>query len=456
MTTFTTYTLRALPYGVSFMMGWALIHLIFRKVPKPPLLIRMALAEGLGLGLSAWITFFTVILFDSYQRPFVILIQCIVTAALILLSLFLTDFKIRLRLNRQDLKNISLLLLMLILCMIPLWLHAKYYPMGGWDAWEVWNYKAKFIFSAEDKWTNMFQPMLWRSSPHYPLLLPLVNVWGWSFINQTTPAIPMITSMVFVFLTICLLSAVLYHSTKSPTALLVPGLLVTLPFFGILSISQYCDIVLSFYLLSSLYGLIKTLEGSHTAPYAILSGISLGMLSFTKPEGIVAAGILLLLSSILFILKHRDPTIRRTFLLPLSLSFGLSSLTTIIFLVMYSPGNQTFINGLASETSPSTIYRLKMILGFLLFEMKSAKWNGIWFFVLGGLILFYRPCLRRGIRLIPLFLLAYILTVLSYYFVNTYFEIGWWLQNTLNRILFSLLPVFLWWIFDSINANPET
>jgi hypothetical protein len=30
--------------------------------------------------------------------------------------------------------------------------------------------------------------------------------------------------------------------------------------------------------------------------------------------------------------------------------------------------------------------------------------------------------------------------------VNTFFEIGWWLQTTLSRILFALIPTVALWI----------
>jgi len=35
---------------------------------------------------------------------------------------------------------------------------------------------------------------------------------------------------------------------------------------------------------------------------------------------------------------------------------------------------------------------------------------------------------------------------MAYYAVNTFFEIGWWLNNTLSRILFALLPTIALWI----------
>jgi hypothetical protein len=79
------------------------------------------------------------------------------------------------------------------------------------------------------------------------------------------------------------------------------------------------------------------------------------------------------------------------------------------------------------------------------FEFISGKWNGFWLLALGGILLAEK---NYGINpgVIGLSMILYLGVVMAYYAVNTFFEIGWWLQTTLSRILFALIPTIALWI----------
>jgi hypothetical protein len=62
---------------------------------------------------------------------------------------------------------------------------------------------------------------------------------------------------------------------------------------------------------------------------------------------------------------------------------------------------------------------------------------------------------KNGLHLAPLFLGIFLAGVLAYYFINTHYEIIWWMGTTLNRILYIILPVMTWWIFSSILVEDE-
>lgn len=439
------------PFLISFSIGYLLIDSLFRNEKKPDLLVHGFLAGGLGLGISAFLTFFSFVLFDSLNKSFSL------SANLILLILLFFEKFLAMKRSKtrafnfksMDIKTTSPFILILI-ALIPLWIQAKFYPMGGWDAWSVWNFKAKFLLLAGDKWQNLLDPILWRSSPHYPLLLPLINVWGWIFMKTALSVTPLITSVLFTFLTTGLLFATLRHLTKNFFAVAAPLLLLTLPFYGTLATSQYCDIIIGYFVLSSLYCLLEGMK-RQSCSFALLSGLFLGILSFSKPEGMVIALLIACLGSVLFIREKGMSSFRRRKILAVFLiSAFLSSLPTIIFQILYSPGNQTFVNGFFSLDKPVTLYRLKMILAFLVMELKSSKWNCIWILSAVGIILSWGKCFRKGVLVFPLFLALYMGITLIYYFTNTYFEIKWWLQSSLNRVLFSLLPTVLFWIFYSL------
>ena len=80
------------------------------------------------------------------------------------------------------------------------------------------------------------------------------------------------------------------------------------------------------------------------------------------------------------------------------------------------------------------------------FEAISGKWNGLWFFVVTGALLAGKKLWQGTLGVIGISLILYLGVVLAYYGVNTFFEIGWWLENTLSRILFALVPTIVLWI----------
>jgi len=188
-----------------------------------------------------------------------------------------------------------------------------------------------------------------------------------------------------------------------------------------------------------------------------LSGLFLGLLSFTKPEGLVAALILLALTAgqFLFWAKPKNTTVRTQIALAGIVGIVLGFIPAAIFQLFFSPGNQTLINGLSSADHPVTLYRLKMIFAFLGAELIGEKWGGLWGLLGVAVIVLIRSAFRKEIRLIPLFLTLYMGVVLFYYFLNTYFKIEWWLQVSLHRILFSLLPAFLLWVFYALAPDTE-
>ena len=207
-----------LPFIISFLTGFALIGLLDRQERSVDPLMHLFLSPGLGLGLCSFLNFLTIILQDRFVSAFAIG-SCVLTT-LALVTLWGLEWKSVLKplfaIERFAAKDLWLIPVLLLIAW-PAWIDTNLYPMGGWDAWSSWNLKAKFIFLGGERWKDMFSPVLWRSSPHYPLLLPLMNVWGWSFTGLTDPRIPMLTSMVFTISTGGLLYAAIRALTQKIT-----------------------------------------------------------------------------------------------------------------------------------------------------------------------------------------------------------------------------------------------
>ena len=446
-----------LPYLISFLLGYSILNILFYKKKPIDTSTHLFLSLGLGLGVSSQIGFSSLLLFDQINKNFIVIANWGILFLLLLIQflLFKKDKTPLLPLNTNHFKS-ALPCLFIFSLALPLWMIANFYPFGGWDAWSVWNFKAKFLFLGGSSWTNMFNPLLWRSSPHYPLLLPLINVWGWIYFGSPTCITPLLTSLIFTLMTAGLLFSGLRLLTKHSFCLLPALLMLSLPFFTKLATSQYCDIVLSYFLLATLFCLvIAKIDGVKSL--ALLAGIFLGFLSFTKTEGTIASLIIIPLAIFYFRLKKEKYDTPPTGLINYFLiGIFISSIPTILFQLKYAPTNQTFINGLFSSSHPVSTYRLKIIGVFLAVELVSRKWNGLWVLLGLGTILSRKKCLNKIIIIVPIFLFFYMSIILSYYFINTYFEIKWWLKDSLNRILLAIIPTFLFWIFFSLWHKKES
>lgn len=441
-----------LPFLISFLTGILLVEILFAKDKTTGLFLKIILGTGLGLGLSSHIVFYSFLFLDHLSTGFIFCAHVLLLLTLIVLLVkSCPDRKIHFSLTAP---RPAMLLIASAFVLVAIFVikQGERYPHGGWDAWQVWNFKAKFLFLSSDHWKDIFSPQLWRSSPHYPLLLPLINVWGWLFTGSPVDQVPFFTSLIFTFLTAGLLMAALRERTGSLWAF-VPGFLIlTLPLFNLLATSQYCDIVLSYYLLAS----ITTLTLSRikkSGALCLISGIMAGLLGFTKPEGLIASMIVFLIALTLSLtdLKKKDrPTLPLFFI-----GLAAASLPTLFFQTFYSPGNQTFINGLISTGRPSDLVRLQAILDSLGRELHHGKWNGIWFLILAGILAGWKKPWQPENIISGVFLFLYFGMILFYYEVNTYFEIKWWLSVSLDRILFSLLPLSLFWVFQTLFADKK-
>lgn len=438
----------AIPYVISFALGFLVLSCLNEKEQPFDFLERLFLGMGLGLGISGWLNFLHLVFFN--QINFVALVSLHVIL-LITFSIIrwiqakaenITE-KTEKQISRNDLISISLL----GVCLIPIYISARVYLYGGWDAWVVWNFKARFLLRAGPYWTNLFGPHLLDSRPHYPLLLPLINVWAWIFQREPLFRGPMWTSVAYSFLTCSLLWICIRRSCRRLISVLPALFLATLPVFLTWATIQYADILIAYFLLASLF-CVRHFFVTEQQKSLILSSFFLGLLSFTKSEGTIAAFIIVSFLAVQLLRKERIDNI-----LIFAGTFLLASLPTIIFYLLYSPGDQLFVNGLLSETRPISLYRLKVILSFVGFELTNDNWMGIWILCAVGFLISAKRSLKNYLLLIPGFLVFYGLSIFLFYFINTHWNILWWLATSLKRIMVAALPLVLWWISSSFLAK---
>ncbi len=431
---------------MSSALGFLGVNLL-RTMGRVDPLIHLVASIGLGSMLSAQIGFYTLFILGEYSVPAVFAGHGLALVLLVIANLraFLKDPGSLCPKWPSD-RMTWLGFIILSLLLLPLWREARFFPFGGWDAWACWNLKAKFIFLGGEGWKHMLDTSMWRSNNQYPFALPLMNAWGWTFTKDPSVLVPMTNTILFSFLT-ALTMFWAASKRKSRIANVIPALMLfTLPFVNTLSISQYSDIVLAFFLLGTLTSLVAARVNNNPA-MALLAGLFCGAMCFTKSEGTFAAVIIAGLSLPYF---RKDPKGSWALLGSFLTAAVVSALPSILFQLYWATANVSFINGLTSPDHPITLDRLKAIAMFLALECVSPKWNGLWILLTCGLLLAGTRALRNGLGIVAAFLGIYLLGALVFYSINTHYEILWWLGATLNRILYTILPVVVWWIFAAL------
>lgn len=166
-------------------------------------------------------------------------------------------------------------------------------PQGYWDAWAIWNLRARMIFLSGDAWESAFSDTYGDSHPDYPLMLPLTITRSWIFTGESTAIVPAGFSIFAALATTIFLFYAVERLRGRYTALTAVLLLMGTPFFLKFGCWQYSDQLLGLFFLVTCYFLIAgTQKGQEKLMF--IAGLSAGFAAWTKNEGLVFALLTLL------------------------------------------------------------------------------------------------------------------------------------------------------------------
>lgn len=166
-------------------------------------------------------------------------------------------------------------------------------PLGEWDAWSIWNLRAKFLAAPGDAWRGALSPLPEKAGMHpdYPLLVSGFVAMVWKTAGESAPWVPQLTGFLFLVLVLALLASALTVLRSLTSALLAGLVLLSSTSFLFLATMQYADLPLSFYCLAS----IALLLLAESAPVCFaLSGAFASFAAWTKNEGAAFAIFLML------------------------------------------------------------------------------------------------------------------------------------------------------------------
>jgi tetratricopeptide (TPR) repeat protein len=161
-------------------------------------------------------------------------------------------------------------------------------PNGQWDAWAIWNKHAKFL-ATSDNWRDAASPLLGKTHPEYPMLLPSIVARAWLIGGNTANVVPMVIGLLFFAALIGLFVGTLAILRGTLAAALGGAVLLSLLPLLYWAASQYADVPLACLMTASL---ALIFIGSPDA--LVWAGFCAGMAAWTKQEGGPFAGAVIL------------------------------------------------------------------------------------------------------------------------------------------------------------------
>ncbi len=159
-------------------------------------------------------------------------------------------------------------------------------PQGDWDAWAIWNLKARFFARGGPLWSRAFAASIAWSHPDYPLLLPATVARLWVYAGQETALIPALVAVLFAALTAVALAAFLAARQGVAIGLLAVLALFATPDFVEHAGLQIADLPLGCWLLLALGTLsLAERDGAVDGGSYLLAGLCAGAGAWTKNEG---------------------------------------------------------------------------------------------------------------------------------------------------------------------------
>jgi hypothetical protein len=160
-------------------------------------------------------------------------------------------------------------------------------PVGDWDAWAIWNLRAKFLAGPAETWHYALSPLYNPIPSRYPLLLSgfIARLWKAGFTVDTTA--PALTALLFFVALLALLVSAVALLRTAASGLLAGLVLLSTTSLLIWAPAQYSDVPLAVYSLGAIALLVLANSPLANRRFAMLgAGFCASFAAWTKDEGI--------------------------------------------------------------------------------------------------------------------------------------------------------------------------
>ena len=322
-------------------------------------------------------------------------------------------------------------------------------PLTDWDAWVNWASKANAVFIDQALTPGLYSnPARLPTNMDYPLLLPLLEVWCYTWLGRIHEPVIGLISLLF-YLTLLLL---FYHAVRQlvapQPALGFTALLATAPRLermghnGLADVPLAALVLLAFLLLFYDYNRYPGFtQGIGTAALALVAG----WLPWLKNEG----WLWLLLVSLVWLGGLWQQNRSRSQARSTVIAYGVIVLVLAgawpIFLTLNGTYRFTFLP-LTVDTLITNLPRIPTIATAMLARLLNPYWNFIWLFT--GLILLLRReksgSAPVGWLVLPV--AGFLLLASTTYVFSRFDPYLAHINNSVERLILQATPLALWWL----------
>lgn len=430
------------------LLGFCIVHLLWKATDRKSLLIKLFLSAGVGFGVSSLFGFLFIWL--GLPLSVYVILESLLAAILTGWVIFKDRhaFRFLLLTDRSNLLWGILLTLGVFLFALNLALYSREFPHGRPDAWINWNVAARFIYLGGTDWQATFLRQF--DHPDYPLFMAVTNAITWVFTGNTSTWGPIAFHFTISLFTAGLLFALVNFVRDFKQATLAAVAFISLPFIVDQGMRQYADLLLA-YLLLAAGGLTVLYIQTKEAGLAALAGLLIGVAGWTKNEGLSA---ILGVTLIWLLLTFRNE--RSTFKnFILGLAFPL--LVIALFKLFLAPSNDL----ISVQSSPFDkifdLSRYTLIFkkaGIMLWEFGGMPIPLIGLIILAAVIVGRSANRTAGMWTLGA-LIVFQLAVYVGIFLLTPNDLTWHLNTSLDRLYLHVLPLAFLWFFIWLRSPQE-
>ena len=335
-------------------------------------------------------------------------------------------------------------------------------PHGGWDAWGIWNLKARFLFFGIDDgtWIRLFTPEIVWSHPDYPLLLPTTIARYWLLLGKPSPWIPSIVSMLSLGLTLWLIHAAVKSSAGQLPANISIIVLLGATFFVQHAGSQFADNYLALFVVAAAIVLKQLLVSDYQSAKGwgmlYLLGILLGFAASTKNEGLLIAFVFLI-TYLAFVISRRDqglPAISRSVIV-LCAAWLLVFIPS--FMMRYSNSvTNDVISAISLDLIKSSLSWERISSMFQLIGPLAMDFFLVPIIIATGVVIACCGRFRLSLAQNSVFLIAVPILILSGYVIVlwvTPHDLTWHVDTTFQRLLVHIWGALIFAFGSSISIS---
>jgi hypothetical protein len=314
-------------------------------------------------------------------------------------------------------------------------------PGGDWDAWSIWNLRARYLAAPDHLAERAWSPQLTGTHPEYPLLTSGFIARCWAYGGDTADAAPMTTACLFYFALVAIGIGGVAVTRSGSLGILYGLILASTPLLVHEATVQYADVPLACYMLGA--ALLAA------ADQPVLAGLFAGFAAWTKDEGMLFLVIFLIAVAI-----FRRGQIWRVVMgaaAPLAL--------VVLFKLVLVHGTESLparsLHGMGARIADWHRYGFAggAIAGALA-AMGAAMYHPIYpAAVLAALLRFERGR-RRAILFCTLLSVAMLAGYLAIYVVSPD-DIRWLVGTTSDRLAIQVWPLLLLILFAALRT-PES